>query len=578
MKKTIIKSLVVLSAVLVAAGCIKETFPTGSTITSDQRENSPNALQYMVNGIPSAMMASGTGGYASSYGAHFDYGLPALHLMTDAMLEDLTVGGELGYFWFGAHFQNVAMGAQYIYNAYFWDCYYAWIKLANDIILQVGEVDEDTDDASKNALGQAYAYRAMCYLDLARLFEPKDNVLAPISDAIRGLTVPIVKEDITEEIAKFNPRAPREEMYEFIFSDLEKAAEYLANSSKVYNVPTLGAVYGMYARAYQELGGTYYELGDKAKANSNYTQAAKYARMAITTSGKTPLTEAQWHDPKNGFNDGGSNNAWLWGLTLSVENASNIITNIAHLAPEAIWGYSVMSLPAMNKALYDRISISDFRKKSWLDPEYSWNAHSAETYNPNHGYQFAGMDDPLSGYEDLGWTNAHDYFLYWAKPYTNLKFRPAGGQCVEYTEGNCADHVLMRVEEMYFIEMEATLRTTGVGDAQKLLNTFMRTYRDKSYDCSFATSEVSFLQEMLLQKRIEFWGEGILFYDYKRLDQSITRGYPGTNFPAVARFNTEGRSPQWNLVITRGEYQSNTALSEENNNPDSTELLVPWTE
>ena len=577
MKKIIFKSLVVLSAVLVAAGCIKETFPTGSTITSDQRENSPNSLQYMVNGIPSAMMASGTGGYASSYGAHFDYGISALHLMTDCMLEDLTIGGDLGYFWFGAHFQNVAMGAQYIYNAYFWDCYYAWIKLANDIILQVGEVDENTDRSTRNALGQAYAYRAMCYLDLARLFEPKDNVLAPIPDAIKGLTVPIVKEDITENIAKFNPRAPREDMYEFIFSDLALAAEYLKDAGTTYNVPTLGAVYGMYARAYQELGGTYYELGDKAKSDANYGEAAKYARLAITTSGKTPLTEAQWLDPKTGFNDGGSNNAWLWGLTLSVENASNIITNIAHLASEAIWGYSVLSLPSINKALYDRIDLSDFRKKAWLDPDYTWKI-GAETYTASHGYQFAGTDDILSGYEDAGITDAHGYFNYWAKPYTNIKFRPAGGQCVEYTEGNCADHVLMRVEEMYFIEMEAVLRTSGVGEAQKLLNSFMRTYRDKSYDCSYATSEVSFLQEMLLQKRIEFWGEGILFYDYKRLDQSITRGYPGTNFPAVARFNTEGRSPQWNLVITRGEYQSNTALSEDNNNPDSTELLVPWTE
>ena len=577
MKKFIFKSLVVLSAVLIAAGCIKETFPKGSTVTSDQRENSPNALQYMVNGVPSAMMASGTGGYASSYGAHFDYGLPALHLMTESMIEDFTVAGELGYYWFGAHFQNVAMGAQYIYNAYFWDCYYAWIKLANDIILQVGEVDDETDNISLNALGQAYAYRAMCYLDLARLFEPKDNKYAPISDEIRGLTAPIVKEDITEEVAKQNPRATREEMYEFILSDLALAAEYLNETDKAYNRPTVGAVYGLYARAYQELGGTYYELGKKAEADKNYKLAAEYAGKAITASGKTPLTEAQWHDPKSGFNDGSANNAWIWGLTLSVENASNIITNIAHIAPEAIWGYSVMSLPAINKALYDRISLSDFRRQSWLDPDYTWHP-DYQTYSPNHGYQFAGTDDPLSGYEDAGITNAHEYFRYWTKPYVNLKFRPAGGQCVEYTEGNCADHVLMRVEEMYFIQMEAALRTEGVDAAQKLLNTFMKTYRDKSYDCSYATSELSFLQEMLLQKRIEFWGEGILFYDYKRLDQGITRGYPGTNFPAVARFNTDGRSPQWNLVITRGEYQSNTALNDGNNNPDSTELLVPWTE
>ena len=580
MKKILFKSFAILSAVLVAAGCIKETFPTGSTITSDQRENSPNAVQYMVNGIPSAMMASGTGGYASSYGAHFDYGLPALHLMTDAMLEDFTVGGDLGYFWFGAHFQNVAMGAQYIYNAYFWDCYYTWIKLANDIILQVGEVTEETEPSLVNALGQAYAYRAMCYLDLARLFEPKKNNYTDVSNVL-GLTVPIVKEDITEETAKYNVRASRDSMYNFIFSDLAMAEKYLDSSKTTYNSPTVGSVYGMYARAYQELGGTYYELGEKLQSDAYYIKAADYARKAIQKSGKTPLTEAQWHDPKSGFNDGSANNAWIWGLTLSVENASNIITNVAHLAPEAVWGYSILSYPSINKALYDRISISDFRKKSWLDPDFTWNPRT-ENYTPNHGYQFAGVDDRLSGYESAGINSAFDYFAYFTATdnvkYVNIKFRPAGGQCVEYTEGNCADHVLMRVEEMYFIEMEAVLRTEGVEAAQQLLNSFMRTYRDRSYDCSYATSDLSFIQEMLLQKRIEFWGEGILFYDYKRLDQGITRGYPDTNFPAVARFNTDGRSPQWNLVITRGEYQSNTAINDSNNNPDSTELLVPWTE
>lgn len=576
MKKIIIKSFAILSVVLVAAGCIKETFPKGGSITTEQQLASPNALQYMVSGIPAAMMASGTAGYASSYGAHFDYGIPAIHMMTESMLEDLTVSGDLGYFWFGAYFQNVSMGADYIYNAYFWDCYYAWIKLANDVILMAGEIDDETDKTVRNAVGQAYAYRAMCYLDLARLYEPKQNELAEVPETVMGLTVPIVKEDITEDEAKKNPRATREQMYEFIFSDLALAEKYLDATMNTYNSPTVGAVYGMYARAYQELGGTYHELGNKAQADANYLKAAEYARKAIEVSGRTPLTQAQWLDPKSGFNDGSANNAWMWGLTLSVENASNIITSIAHLAPEAIWGYSVLSLPSINKALYERIDVNDFRKKAWLDPEYTWNPYN-ENYNPSNGYQFAGMDDPLSGYEQWGITNAYQYFMNFTAPYVNIKFRPASGQCVEYTEGNVADHVLMRVEEMYFIEIEAVLRTKGVGEAQKLLNSFMRTYRYSSYDCSYATSESSFIQEMILQKRIEFWGEGVLFYDYKRLNQSIVRGYPGTNFPAVARFNTEGRSPQWNIVITRGEIQANPAL-EGLNNPDPTEKLIPWKE
>ena len=575
MKTIFTRTFAILLAAVIAAGCVKETYPTGGTITEGQVQSSPNALQYMVNGIPSAMMASGTAGYASNYGYHADFGIAGIHLMTEAMLEDLTVSGDLGYWWFGAFTQNASMGADYIYCAYFWDCYYAWIKFANEIILKAGEVGEDSDNTVINALGQAYAYRAMCYLDLARLYTPKQNNLAPVGEDILNLTVPIVDEYTDEEMAKNNPRATVEELYAFILSDLEKAEGYLANAGNSYNQPTLGAVYGMYARAYTELGAAF----DKVDASS-YRKAAEYARKAITASGKTPLTEAQWHDPKTGFNDGGANNSWIWGLSLSVENASNIITNIAHIAPEAVWGYSVLSLPSINKALYDRIDDADFRKKSWLDPDYTWNPAS-DTYNPDHGYQFAGTDDQLSGYETYGITNAHDYFLAFTSPYVNLKFRPAGGQCVEYTEGNCADHVLMRVEEMYFIEIEATLydkQKGGLDAAKKLLNSFMQTYRYSSYDCSYVNSEQAFIQELLLQKRIEFWGEGILMYDYKRLNQGITRGYPGTNFPAVARFNTEGRSPQWNIVITRSEFQSNTALNQANNNPDPTSTMVPWTE
>ena len=97
---------------------------------------------------------------------------------------------------------------------------------------------------------------------------------------------------------------------------------------------------------------------------------------------------------------------------------------------------------------------------------------------------------------------------------------------------------------------------------------------DGSYDCSLlATDFESFTDEMLLQKRAEFWGEGIVFYDYKRLDEGITRHYTDTNHPEIWQFNTEGRSPQWNFVINRGEFQSNIGIDESTNNPDPSGLL-----
>jgi hypothetical protein len=171
-------------------------------------------------------------------------------------------------------------------------------------------------------------------------------------------------------------------------------------------------------------------------------------------------------------------------------------------------------------------------------------------------------------------------YNYPAAKYESLKFRPADGNVMDYTVGNSADWCLMRIEEMYFIEMEAQLRlsTGGLSKAQDLLNEFMQNYRYDGYDCTLATMTTdAFIKEMLLQKRIEFWGEGVLYFDYKRLNSGITRGYTGTNVPATARLNCEGRSPQWNIVITRGEYQSNKGIKHpEMNNPDPTEKLTLW--
>ena len=86
------------------------------------------------------------------------------------------------------------------------------------------------------------------------------------------------------------------------------------------------------------------------------------------------------------------------------------------------------------------------------------------------------------------------------------------------------------------------------------------------------------IKEMMLQKRIEFWAEGVLFFDYKRLDRGITRYYEGSNHPSMWAFNTTGRSPQWNFVINRGEFQANTGIDESTNNPDPSGLLVAPTE
>lgn len=547
------------ASVILITGCIKESLPQGSVQTQEQVSESESALQAISNAIPASMMTSDVLGWVGGYGDHTDFGIGAIHLKTEFMLEDMVTSGDNPYYnRFYPYVLNRSQGERYIYCAYFWQCYYKWIKMTNDIISLV-----DPQTAAEDAvhiLGQAYAYRAMCYLDLARLYEPKENGYTDVS-AIQGLTVPIVTETTSEEQAKDNPRVPRERMYEFILSDLAKAEAYLSPSSGNYTEPSLAVVYGLYARAYLEMG----YWGD-SDASAAFASAAEYARKAVSASGRTPLTQAQWEDPVNGFNSGAASNSWIWGLATSSENTINIITYTAHMSSEGTWGYAPLSQISASRSFYDAIPDEDFRKHSWLDPAYVADPAAGQPYD----YKFAGNDQDKVNF--LVGTDANPP----AVPYQNIKFRPYQGECSDYAVGNCADHPLMRVEEMMFIEMEAVAQS-DLATAKGLLESFMdKRILDGSYVCE-ASDMDSFLEEMLFQKRVEFWGEGVLFYDYKRLGVGITRGYAGTNESAIYALNSEGRSPQWNIVVTNGEFQYNSAIGTATNNPDPSGLLTLWT-
>ena len=550
--------IIMVSIAFAAVGCVSETLPQGSVQTQEQVAESESALKAMANAIPASMMTSDVLGWVGSYGDHTDFGIAGIHLRTDFMLEDLVTSGDNPYYnRFYAYVMNRSQGERYISCAYFWQCYYKWIKAANDIISLVNPVD-----ATPEALGYlaaAYTYRAMFYLDLARLYEPKENAYTDVTPVL-GLTVPLVTEATTEEQAKNNPRVPREGMYEFILSDLAEAERLMSPLQTNYTMPSLASVYGLYARAWLEMG--YWNDADSQMA---FSKAAEYARKAIVQSGKVPLTQAQWEDPVNGFNNGAASDSWIWGLTTSSENTINIITFTAHISSEATWGYAPLSQICASRRFYDAIAEGDFRKNSWLDPEYIGNPDGGLPYS----YKFSGTDADKVNF--LRGTEMNPP----AVPYQNIKFRPYLGECSDYAVGNCADHPLMRVEEMYFIEMEAVAHS-DLGLAKILLEEFMDTrVVDGSFVCE-ASDLNSFLDEMLFQKRVEFWGEGVVFFDYKRLGKGIQRGYPGTNEAAVYAFNSDGLSPQWNIVVTNGEFQYNAGINSSTNNPDPSGKLVLW--
>ena len=387
----------------------------------------------------------------------------------------------------------------------------------------------------------------MFYLDLVRLYEFKENTVTRADDLL-GLGVPIVLPETTEAQAKNNPRATVDEIYDsVIFPDLEKAGKLLENftAPDKYTI-SLALVYGLKARAYLERG------TDKNDAAA-YRSAAEYARKAITASGRTPLTQEEWEDPANGFNNAESNNAWIWGLALPSESVANLMCFTVHMSCENDWA-PYHAGRAINRNLYNSIYLRDFRRHSWLDPDRG--SYSYKSCRPD----------------------GKEYFAEKLADYVNIKFRPAQGAYKDFKVGGAADHCCMRVEEMYFIEAEATAQAGDVQGGIRLLNEFMTKYRMMDgavYDCSAQSTLKSFVNELMLQKRIEFWGEGIVMFDMKRLDMSSKRGYVGTNAPASYRLNVDGRAPYWNFVISRGETQNNTAIAKQNN-PDPSGLVEPW--
>ena len=123
------------------------------------------------------------------------------------------------------------------------------------------------------------------------------------------------------------------------------------------------------------------------------------------------------------------------------------------------------------------------------------------------------------------------YVANYLPDYAAIKFRPNDGVVDDYKVGSASAYPIMRIEEMFFIEAEAA-EHIAPGEGIALLTDFMTTYRDANY---MVATDVDAIDEIVFQKRVELWGEGLSFFDYKRLNMPVKRGYEGSNWQETAR-------------------------------------------
>lgn len=543
-KNKIVKfAAALLCAPVLLSSCIEETFPEGGNVTSGQISESPFAMEDIAASIPTILITN----YLEA-GDHYDFGYPGIFGATDRMVgevfpvsQNLPGGNQYYDRWQAWLYPDMGGLSATGWTDFFYLNYYQFIYSANEVISIASQ-----SESGGVALGIAKAFRAMCYLDMARMYDPLP-AKAPDRpsyeselEAVKGLTVPIVREGATLEQLENNPRATREEMFNFILSDLTDAESLLADyqpASK--NMPSQAVVYGLLARTYLWLGGFEETYEGFVTGTEAYKKAAEYARKAINASGCTILTESQWLDPKTGFNT--VNNAWMWAMIQTTDTVlNNLLSWAAHMSLEAVYGYGYGAQPGISVFSYERISDTDFRKKSYVTADRSYAA--AQPYMSLTEEEFKTV-----------------------APYASYKFHTAGGEKSNFTIANVVDIPMMRVEEMYLIEAEATAHYDEA-TARTLLTSFMA-HRDPNYRIPAATTDL--VEEIIFQKRIEFWGEGIIYYDMKRLNMSMHNADTGTNAPSGAIISTDGRAPWWNCVIPLGAVQQNIALTNMNN-PDPT--------
>ena len=514
-----------------------DTNPSGSTMGDGQLNEvlaqDPSKLKSEVSGMYANMIEYGA--IAQWYGdvRHYDFGYASTMMMMDASGQD-EPSQVSGYNWYNKPLRFVDRTANSETTYFIWNQCYKNIKVANDVLKSVDL--ENLSDVAKSYVGQAYAMRAFEYFTLIQLYQ---FTYKGHEDAAG---VPLVTEKTTEAEANNNPRAAVKDVYKQIMDDLNIAIDYLTDSRSAKSEINRQVAYGLRARVNLVM--------------QNWADAAADAQKAA--EGYTPLSKDAAAAP--GFNDVSASN-WIWGNIVDESNdivQSGILNFPSMMCSFTGNGYSpTYACRMINSKLWKEIPSTDVRKGWWIDENLN-----SPIVNPKYVVHQEDEDEDGNVVKYLAvYNQTGDEVADITEPYTNVKF---GAYKNQYgNELNACDIPLMRVEEMILIQAEATAMGGNVEEGKRILENFVRTYRDPSYTCNATTAE-GVQDAVWFQRRVELWGEGFSFTDLLRLKKPLDR--TGANYEVSVRFKLPAESPIFLYLIPEDEENHNEALVG-NNNP-----------
>lgn len=514
------KFIVLATSALALTACVDlNTAPQGSTITTEQKNEVLNAdpakISAGVAGIAS-MFSQRFGGLGSGNEYHSDFGYGSIMLFTDCRGIDM-IHPDTGYNWFSAAGDLSDHVYSYGQTLMFWNDLYQQIYSAN---LVVAGIDPETEEPlSRFYLAQGLAMRAFDYFTLAQLYQftYKGHENLPC--------VPLILDTNAQQCAEEGAaRSTVQEVYDQIVADLDKAIECLTDNSTVRDdkrYVDLATVYGLRARVNLVM--------------QNWADAASDAQAAIAASSATPLSQKEATGP--GFNTSKLHN-WMWAIVIAETDPvvlSGIVNWISHMG-SLNYGYaSVGAYRACSKPLYTSIAAGDVRKTWWLDENKSSSVLTSE---------------------QAAFIKSCKY-----PAYTQIKFNSYNGVVNQATNAN--DIPLMRIEEMYLIDAEATAMAGNPAAGASKLEEFVKTYRCSDYTCK-ASSAADVQDKVWQQRRIELWGEGFSYFDLLRLEKGIDRR--GSGFEPQWVFNVAPDDPYMIYCLPKSEIEGNPKLTDADNN------------
>ena len=499
--------IVLLAAVLTMATSCKEgtldTAPTDAVAGSTLLETTEGG--YMA--LNGAIRYFWQWGVTTTGNYHQCFGPQGYALMGDLMGEDMVMAGQgSGWFWYDYTYDLKDMYTSGAWRSYdCWNYYYTVICQVNYIIAAAETMQGDKADVDY-IIANALAFRAYAYHYLAMTY-----ARSYIGHEDR-LCVPILTEPTTSATTG-KPRATNREVYEQIVSDIDTAIALLEGKGKKHSshidyyvangIKTRVALY----------------MGDWQAAYDSATKAM---------SGSKVLTS----DVLSGYNDSDAKDV-LWGAEIIEAQGTTNPQFLVHMdiAYNNASGYGGTARKCCSEWLYKRISAGDVRKGWWNYENLDKNGKVTVGYQ-QYKFRFADASNTYVG----------------------------------------ADHIFMRIPEMYLSKAEAACRLGNDTEAQNILNEFMsyRVSGDIPYDCSNKTGTAmgrlttdetgSLLEEIILQRRIELWGEFGRIYDIKRLRQGFVRtaemGHPSDAFRPTLKLD-DPESFDWVLTIPQAELDAN---------------------